>query len=158
MSFCILTVPSVETACSTCDPLTSFSCLSSTQYVKCNATTLDFTTVFVCPTSSVCNESMPLALPFSSIPCYVNATGSNVTVVTSCDRPQLRFLANTASFNATTFCAIRSIGVYMHPEKTDCTTYVRCYQDIVLRGAEYTCPGMSRFNNKTLECDQNKTC
>lgn len=148
----------MDTACSSCDLSTNYSCLSSTQYVQCNTTTLDFTTVFVCPSSSVCNESMPLALPFSSVPCYVNATGSNVTVNASCDRPLLKFIANTASFNATAFCSARSTGVYLHPEITDCSSYVRCYENNVMRGALYTCPGSSRFNNITLKCDPGTIC
>lgn len=151
-------IQNVDGACSVCNTTTSFTCLSKTQYATCNSTSVDLTTLGECPSPSVCNESMPLNLPFVKIPCFVNATGSNVTTETSCKRPLQTYVTNSAAFSASTYCSTRRVGLYVHPTIHDCISYVRCFKNNTIIGSVYKCPGTSRFNNVTYQCDGTTTC
>lgn len=150
----------VDGACEDCNTTTGFSCVSKTQFVKCNATSLDFTKLGVCPSPSVCNETQALSTPFVTIPCFVNTTGSNLTFETSCKRPVLNFITGASTtFVANTFCASRPTGLFPHPTITNCTWYVRCFSNnSVVEGRAYKCPGPSRFNTDTLLCDATGSC
>jgi Chitin binding Peritrophin-A domain len=168
LSFQILTIfvfflhKNVESSCGVCNTSSNFSCVSSTQYIKCNTTILDYTSVWTCPHPSICDENLPLATPLSLIPCYQNVTASNVTYLASCDLPVQTIVFNTTPssvFNASSWCSSRSAGLYPHPIITSCISYVRCYRNNnTITGAVFKCPGTSRFNNIALVCDVNVTC
>lgn len=149
----------VDALCEDCNTTTGFACVSRTQFVKCNASSLDFTKLGVCPSGSVCNETETM-LPFVNLPCFENITGSNLTYLTSCKRPVQNFITGASTtFVANTFCASRPTGLFPHPTITNCTYYVRCFSNnSVIEGRAYKCPGPSRFNNATLLCDSTGSC
>lgn len=152
-------VQHVEGLCEDCNTTTGFACVSRTQYVKCNASALDFTKLGVCPNSSVCNETQTF-LPFSKVPCFSNITESNLTFTTSCHRPVQEFITGASTtFAGNTFCSGRPTGLYPHPTITNCTWYVRCFlNNSVIQGRAYKCPGSSLFDSVTLLCDAYGTC
>ena len=150
-----------DSACGVCNATSNFVCLSSTQFIKCNTSAMDYSNVWNCPYPTVCIESLPLATPLISIPCFQNTTGSNITFTASCDRPSQTIIVNTTSttFNAATWCASRSAGLYPVPNSAACTNYVRCFKkNNAVSGAVFQCPGTSRFDSVALFCDVNTTC
>jgi hypothetical protein len=151
-----------DAACGVCNPVSNFACLSSSQFINCNSTALDYTYVGVCPSPTVCIESLPLARPLVTIPCFQNTTGSNVTFAASCDRTPLTVVVNSPSespFNAASWCSTRSPGLYPVPSSTDCTHYTRCFKrNNVVTGAIFKCSGTSRFDSTTSLCDVNVDC
>lgn len=96
----------VDGACDRCSNHTNFACLSRTQYVRCNATAIDLRFIHVCPSPTVCNETLPINAPLSLIPCYRNTTGFNVTA--GCRRPFQTFVTNTSTFSASTWCKLHN--------------------------------------------------
>lgn len=132
--------------------------MSQTQYVSCNATAINLSTLKVCPSPTICNETIPLDTPLSSIPCYFNQpTAAEQGVNISCSLALQTYVINATSGTPTAFCASRTIGLYSHPTKS-CAYYIRCYFNITLLGAEYKCPGTTRFNLAGQKCDTSVTC
>lgn len=152
-------VQHVDGACEDCNTKNGFACVSRTQFVKCNKTSLDFTKLGVCPSGSVCNETVTF-LSFYPFPCFGNITGLNVTFRTSCKRPVQNFITGASTtFVANSFCSSRPTGLYPHPTITNCTWYVRCFSNnSVIQGRAYKCPGPSLFDAATLLCDASGNC
>lgn len=149
-----LRIENSEAQCFQCDATTGIACTSRTQYIYCNATALDLTTVLTCPGTTQCSSDPALAaliLP-STIPCFVTTlTGFTPT----CNRPPIRMVT---TFSATSFCSKQpSYGLYAHPT-LNCSWFVRCYiYNSVTTGAVLQCPPAALFNPTLKFCDSSKT-
>lgn len=142
---------SLSQQCGTCNTANGVACLSTTQYIYCNSTALDFTTIFTCPSTPStyqCNSETTLV----DYPCYLT---SNTDFTPSCKRAPQTIVF---TFNATNWCSkIVSYGLFKHPTLS-CAWFVKCYPfNSATAGTSLRCPQGTLFNPTAKFCDSTKT-
>lgn len=96
--------------------------------------TINITHISTCSNGSLCD-----AFTCSSNPC-------SLTSAASC---QLLTFPVFQPFDATSFCAANDrLGRYLRPSDLTCKKFILCYLNIGVKGAVFTCPGRTFFNDK----------